>query len=191
MSPTLDSRKRRVIDFYRAHKRMPSYSELASLLGFSSKQASVRVVDKWIEEEFISKDTKGKLIPGQSFYALKLLGLVEAGFPTPAEESTLDTLSLDEFLIPQKDASYMLRVKGDSMIEAGICEGDYVIVERTSSPKIGEIVIAEVDGSFTMKYLRKEKERFYLQPANKKYKNIYPEQDLKIVAVVRSVIRKY
>ncbi len=188
---TIDSRKRRTIDFYRAHKRMPSYSELCGLLGFSSKQASVRVVDKWVDEKFLSKDEKGKLIPGDSFHALKLLGLIEAGFPTGADESTLDTISLDEFLIPQKDASYMLRVKGDSMIDAGICEGDYVIVERTANPKIGEIVIAEIDGGFTMKYLRKEKDRYFLEPANRKYKNIFPEEDMKVVAVVRSVIRKY
>ena len=84
-----------------------------------------------------------------------LLGIVEAGFPSPAEEELIDTMSLDEYLIENKEASYILRVKGDSMIDAGIREGDLVIVERTNAPRVGDIVIAEVDGEWTMKYLRK------------------------------------
>ena len=83
-----------------------------------------------------------------------LLGIVEAGFPS-AEEELIDTMSLDEYLIENKEASYILRVKGDSMIDAGIREGDLVIVERTNAPRVGDIVIAEVDGEWTMKYLRK------------------------------------
>ena len=85
----------------------------------------------------------------------------------------------------------MLRVKGDSMIEAGIREGDMVIVERTHHAKVGQIVIAEVDGAWTMKYLEKDSRGFYLRPANRSYRNIRPADDLRISAVVRAVIRKY
>lgn len=122
---------------------------------------------------------------------IKFLGITPAGFPTPAEESLGDTISLDDWIITNRDASFMLRVKGDSMSEAGIMDGDMVIVERTNNPKIGDIVIAEIDGAWTMKYLRKNKNKFYLEPANKNYKNIIPKEDLKVEAKVVAVVRKY
>jgi repressor LexA len=122
---------------------------------------------------------------------IRLLGLVEAGFPAAAEESELDTMSIDEYLIKNRDATYMLKVKGDSMKDAGIVEGDMVIVERTQSPKVGQIVIADVDGEWTMKYLRKKGGEFYLEAANDKYPDIHAEGELQIAAVVRGVVRKY
>lgn len=122
---------------------------------------------------------------------IKFLGITPAGFPTPAEESLGDTISLDDWIITNRDASFMLRVKGDSMCEAGIMDGDMVVVERTNSPKVGDIVIAEIDGAWTMKYLRKKNSKFYLEPANKNYKNIIPKEDLKVEAKVVAVIRKY
>lgn len=122
---------------------------------------------------------------------IKLLGIVEAGFPGTAEEDVHE-ISLDDFLIPKREASYILKVKGDSMIEAGILEGDYIIVERGAVPKIGDIVIARLDGAFTMKYYRKDMQgKFYLEPANSEYPRLYPQHDLIIEAVVRSSVRKY
>jgi repressor LexA len=170
---------------------MPSYQEISALLGFKSKNAAYKLAEKLVREGFISKDREGKLIPKALFGDLRMLGIVEAGFPSAAEEELADTMSLDEYLIPNKEASYILKVKGDSMIDAGICEGDMVVVERTSTPKAGDIVIAEVDGAWTMKYLRKRGTHVYLEAANEKYKPIVPKQDLKIAAVVRAVIRKY
>lgn len=170
---------------------MPSYTEIMELVGFKSKNAVAKLVTKMIDEGIVSKDSAGKLIPSRMFDEVPLLGLVEAGFPTTVEESTSDTLSIDEYLIEHKEATYILEVKGDSMIEAGICEGDLVIVERGKQPRIGDIVIAEVDGGWTMKYYRKKGNQVYLEPANKNYKNIYPTYDLKIAAIVKGVVRKY
>jgi repressor LexA len=119
------------------------------------------------------------------------LGNIEAGFPSAAEEELTDTMSLDEYLIENKEATYILRVKGDSMVDAGIHEGDMVIVERKNNFKNGDIVIAEIDNEWTIKYLRKNGGVTYLEPANKKYKPIYPKEELKIAAVVKAVIRKY
>lgn len=179
------------MEFYQQNKRMPSYTEIMELVGFKSKNAVAKLVTKMIDEGIVSKDSAGKLIPSRMFDEVPLLGLVEAGFPTTAEESTSDTLSIDEYLIEHKEATYILEVKGDSMIEAGICEGDLVIVERGKQPRIGDIVIAEVDGGWTMKYYRKKGNQVYLEPANKNYKNIYPTYDLKIAAIVKGVVRKY
>ena len=122
---------------------------------------------------------------------MKLLGYIQAGFPTPAEEELADTISFDEYLVPHKESSYILKVKGDSMIDAGILEGDMVIVERKGTALPGQIVIAEVDGEYTMKYLRKNGSTLYLEAANKKYDLIYPKEALKVEAVITAVVRKY
>lgn len=176
--------------FFDSRRRMPSFSELMTLWGYKTKSAVHYRVEQLLESGFISKDRSGRLLPGWES-GVKLLGLVEAGFPSPAEEELLDVLDFDEYLTPNKDASYILKVKGDSMIEAGIQPGDMVIVERKNQYKPGQIVIASVDGEYTMKYLRKQGEKYFLEPANRKYKPIYPTESFRIEAVVTAVVRKY
>lgn len=183
--------KDKIFGFYERQKRMPSYSEIMTLLGFKSKNAVYKLINKFIDAGIMSKDSTGKLIPNSLFQEVKLLGLVEAGIPSVAEETVLDTLNLDNYLIKNRNSTYVLEVKGDSMIEEGIVEGDLVIAERRNDAKDGDIVVAEVDGGWTMKYFKKKGNQVYLQPANKNYKPIYPEQDLKISAIVKGVIRKY
>ncbi len=183
--------EKKIAGFYSDHKRMPSYSEIAELCGFSSKNSVFRLVAKLASEGKVNKDKQGRLIPKKLFGEIKVLGIVEAGFPGAAEEDHSDTLSLDEYLIDNKDATYMLKVKGDSMIDAGIQEGDLVLVERGREAQEGDIVIAEVDGSWTMKYYRKRGKLFFLEPANRKYPLIFPKEVLSIAAVVKAVIRKY
>jgi repressor LexA len=183
--------KNKIISFYRHNKRMPSYKEIMTLVGFRSKNAVYKLINKLVGEGVINKDSKGRLTPNRMLGDVPLLGLVEAGFPTVVDEQSSDTLCLEDYLIKDKDASYLLEVKGDSMIDEGIKEGDLVIAERRGDPKDGDIVIAEVDGGWTMKYYKKQGDLIYLQPANKNYLPIYPEYDLKIAAIVKGVIRKY
>ena len=178
-------------NFFRDRKRMPSYSEIMALAGFRSRNAAFKLVKRLVSLNFIEKDDTGKILPGKTFYELPLLGIVEAGFPSPAEEELVDTLTLDEFLIRNKEATYMLKVTGDSMIDAGILPGDIALVERGGEAKDGDIVIAQIDHQWTMKYFRKKGTKIFLEPANRKYKPIYPKQDLEIAAVVKSIIRKY
>lgn len=183
--------KDKIIDFYRAHKRMPGYSEIMALTGFKSKNAVFKLIEKLVDEGLVKKDAHGKLTPTEVLGEVPLLGLVEAGFPTSTDEELTDSLSIDDYLIEHKDSSYLLEVKGDSMIEEGIKEGDLVLVERKGEPKNGDIVIAEVDGGWTMKYFKKSGSKIWLEPANKKYKPIYPKYDFKVAAIVKGVIRKY
>lgn len=185
--------------FYKRKGRMPSYAEFAKEIKVKSKNAVLKWVGKLIEGGVVSQDNTGRLGLGDKWVGVRggqtggvaMLGLVEAGFPTGAEETYSERQSLDDFLIHNKEASYMLTVKGDSMIEAGIHEGDLVLVERGAEAKVGQIVIAIVDGGFTMKYLRRDAKGLYLEPANKNYKPIHPSNKLEITAVVRAVIRKY
>ena len=181
----------KILSFYRDNRRMPSYSEIMKLLGFKSKNAVYKLINKLVEQGIVSKDSSGRLSPMRMIGELPLLGLVEAGIPTTAEEQALDMISIDDYLISDKESSYMLEVKGESMIDAGIQEGDLVIAVRATTAKDGDIVIAEVDGGWTMKYYRNKGGKIWLEPANKNFKNIYPEYDLKIGAVVKGVVRKY
>jgi repressor LexA len=185
------SQKNKIISFYQKNRRMPGYKEIMALLGFRSKNAVYKLINKLVEDEVIDKDSNGKLTPMKIFGEIPLLGLVEAGIPTNVDPNLLDSLSLDEYLVGNKEGTYLLEVKGDSMIDEGIKEGDLVLVERKGDPKDGDIVIAEVDGGWTMKYFKKKGNLIYLKPANKNYSPIYPQYDLKIAAIVKGVIRKY
>lgn len=177
--------------FYSGNKRMPTYSEMLSLFGFKSKNAVFKVVEKLIEAGLVAKDHLGRLIPTKTFSEVPMLGLVTAGLPATVEEELADTVNLDDLLIKNKPLTYMLEVDGDSMIDAHIEKGDMVLVEKATTAKDGQIVIAEVDGEFTMKYFRKDGAKVWLEPANKNYKPIYPQHSLNINAVLKAVIRKY
>ena len=183
--------KNKLESFYEQNKRMPTYSEMMKLFGFKSKNAVSKIVNKLIEAGLVAKDHLGRMVPTKSFMEIPLLGLVTAGLPASVEEELTDTIDLDDFLIGKKELTYMLEVDGDSMIEAHIEKGDHVLVERANHAKDKEIVIAEVDGEYTMKYFRENGNKKWLEPANKNYKPIYPENSLNVIAVLKAVIRKY
>jgi len=183
--------KEKIYSFYEQERRMPSYQEIASLVGFKSKNAVAKLVEKLVEHGLVGKDHKGRLIPSQQYEEVPVLGLVQAGSPTSVDPDTLETLSLDGYLIHDRGRTFLLEVVGDSMIEAHIEEGDLVVAERRSTAKDGDIVVAEVDGEWTLKYYKKNGNKVWLEPANAKYSAIIPRQSLRIAAVVRGVVRKY
>jgi SOS regulatory protein LexA len=170
---------------------MPTHRELMAITGFRSTHAVSMLLERLFDEAFLETDATGRLLPGRFFAGLAVLGTVSAGFPSPAEEELADTMSLDEYLITNKEATYLLKVNGDSMIEAGILPGDLLLVERGAEARDGDIVIAQVDREWTMKYLRRRGTKVFLEAANKDYKPIHPQEELTIAAVVRAVIRKY
>ena len=178
--------------FYNREKRPPSYAEMLTLFRYRSKNAAYLFVQKLEEAGYARKNKQGKLtLTPRLTGSIRLLGMVQAGFPSPAEEELVDVLSLDEYLVRRPEATYMLTVSGDSMIDAGIHPGDMVLVERGGQPKSGDIVVAQVDGEWTIKYFRKHKRVVQLEPANARYSAITPKHSLVIGGIVRAVIRKY
>ena len=177
--------------FYTENKRMPTYEEMRGLFNVASKNTVAYRVNKLLDIGFLIK-SGNKLRLSQTGFVMRL-GTVQAGFPTVAEEVTeSDLLSLDDFLIERKKSTYMLEVVGESMKDAGIIEGDLILVERGRTPRRGDIVLALVDNEYTLKYLETEKGRPVLVPANKAFKKIYPNPNtLRIEAVLKAVIRKY
>ena len=187
----LREKVKRLRIFIAEERRVPGYAEMLKLFGYSSKNAVFGLLGRLEEHGYIKK-VRGRIaLTGKLRGSIRLLGTVQAGFPSPSEEELLDTLSLDEYLVEKPEATFMLKVTGDSMIDAGIQPGDMVIVERGTTPKNNDIVIAQVDNEWTMKYFVKDRKGVRLEPANKKYKAIIPASRLEIGGVVRSVIRKY
>lgn len=182
---------KKIRQFFHQNKRLPTYQELADSLGFASKNAAYKLAQKLIDQGFIEKDAKGKLIPKNLFSPLLLAGSIKAGSPTQEDQNLSSISSLDSYLINKPELTYMLSVSGDSMIEAGIYENDIVLIEKRSEPKNGDIVAAYIDDEWTLKYYSKKNNKIILNPANKKYKPIYPKKNLEIAGVVVSVIRKY
>lgn len=177
--------------FYRHYRRLPSYAEMLKLFDVSSKNAVFKIVHKWIEEGFLKKEAD-KLAPTSKFFSLPFLGIIKAGFPVIADENKT-YLSLEEYLIEDPQASFLLKVSGDSMIDAGIYEGDIVIIEQTKDAKSGDIVLAQIDREWTLKILQKDYKRkiTYLLAANSKYPPFYPKSELQIHGIVKAVVRKF
>lgn len=170
---------------------MPRNRELEVITGFRSTHAVSALVTHLFNETFPEHDATGRLLPDRFFAGLAVLGTVSAGFPSPADEELADTMTLDEYLITNKEATYLLKVTGDSMIDAGILPGDLLLVERGAEARDGDIVIAQVDREWTIKYLRQRGPKVFLEAANKAYRPIHPQEELTIAAVVRAVMRKY
>ena len=182
----------RLRQFIRDANRLPTYREMLPLLGYKSKNAVHGFTAKLTEHGYLRRDKDGNFSPTTMLTgSTRILGSVQAGFPSPAEEELADLMSLDEYLVRRPESTFMLTVNGDSMIEAGIHAGDLVIVERGVTPRSGQIVVAQVDGEWTLKYYVKDRAGIRLDPANSKYKFIRPQRSLVIGGIVRGVVRRY
>lgn len=116
---------------------------------------------------------------------------IPAGFPSPAEDHAVKRLDMNDILIKSPASTFLMRVRGDSMIEAGISDGDLVLVDRSIRPTSGHVVVAVVDGEFTVKTLWKRADRVRLKAANPTYPDIIPRdgQTLEVWGVVTFSIR--
>jgi repressor LexA len=188
-----DSYKKKIVTFYKRNRRMPSYTEIMKLVGFKSKNAVSKLVDKLVEAGVVTKDSDGKLIPQNIYGEVKYLSqTVSAGYGSAVEEEMMESLNLNEWLVGDESKTYMVDVQGDSMKDAGIFDGDTVLVERTTDFHNGDIVVALMNDGYTIKYLRKQHNTMHLDPANRSYKPIYPteENQIELIAVVKTIIRK-
>ena len=117
---------------------------------------------------------------------------ISAGFPSPADDFKEVRISLDKELVKNKEATFYARVSGESMIEAGLDDGDLLVIDRSLSPESGKIAVCLVDREFTVKRIKKEKNKIYLIPENKKYKPIELKEDNELIiwGIVEYVIKK-
>ena len=144
-----------------------------------------------VEPKWPSHLTPVKLAENPTSFKVPLFNhTIKAGFPSPADDYVAESLDLNEHLMPRKEATYLLTVSGDSMIGVGIHNGDILVVDRSLTPANGKVVIAILDGQFTVKTLEKKRGKIRLLPANPDFEAIElkDEQELQIWGVVTKVI---
>ncbi len=187
-----------IISEIREHSLPPSISEMAVFLKVKSKNAVSKLLDQLEEKEYIQisgkargikvLETLGKSIQ-KGMFSVPILGNIQAGMPMLAEEHIEDWINLPQTLVRNRQDVFLLRVRGDSMKNAGILEGDLVIVKPTKDVKNNDIVVALLRDEATVKRFIKIQNRVYLKPENDSYKNIYPQSEWTVQGKVVGVIR--
>jgi len=200
MGDQLTKRQKEILDyindFISDNGYAPSYREIGDYFGLSSSATIAEHIHSLQSKGFLKTDPNEarsiELVENEKAEAifLSLAGLITAGKPIVAIEQQ-EKIAIPSDMIKREDKSYVLKVKGDSMIEEGIYDGDYVVVEKNPSPKNGQVVVALLENSLaTLKKFYKEANRIRLQPANSTMKPIYAK-DVLVQGVVKAVIRKY
>ena len=178
-------------DYYARHRVLPSYASIGGLLGLKSKSSVAAMVARLKLAGYLESTPDRRLAPTKRFFARPLAeSPVRAGMPETMDASEADALTIDDYLIERPSQTVLIRVKGDSMMDAGIFDGDLVVVEKQPSAQKGDIVVAIVDNQFTLKRLAQEGERFVLKAENKAYPTIRPEGALEIFGVMVGLVRK-
>ena len=172
---------------------MPSYAGIGEVVGFKAKNAAVKLAGRLTEAGFLRPAPGGKLAPTARFFEVPLFDSpVQAGTAMPiAGQEPSELVTIDSYLIDVPSKTVLLRVKGDSMQDAGVLDGDLAVVERSQSASAGQFVVAIVDGAFTFKELGYEGEQPILIPHNDRYPRIKPDRDLEIFGIVRGIVRKF
>ncbi len=116
---------------------------------------------------------------------------IRAGFPSPADDFSYLSIDLNKELIKNKEATFFARVKGDSMRDAGLEDGDLLVIDRSLEPENGKIAVCYIDGEFTVKRIKIDRDIIWLMPENQDYPPIQvtPENELIIWGIVTAVIK--
>ena len=178
-------------DYYAQHRALPSFAFIGSLLGLKSKSSVAAMVARLKLAGYVESTPDRRLAPTKRFFERPLAeSPVHAGLPSAIDDAPADALTIDDYLIERPAQTVLVRVKGDSMMDAGILDGDLVVVEKAAAAKRGDIVVAIVDGEFTLKTLDLERGKFVLKPENPAYPVIRPEGALEIFGVMIGLVRK-
>lgn len=202
--PPLTKKQKQVLDcievFIKENGYTPSYREIAGCLGYSSPATVHQHIQALCEKGVINTAEDGsarsiELVEAENLSSmsvmLPLAGLITAGEPIEAIQDC-DAFAVPSDFVIDAENSYVLKVKGRSMIEDGIFDGDYVVIERNHFPKNGDIVVALLDNAYaTLKRFYRERNHVRLQPANSTMQPIIVKGNLNIQGIVRAVIRKF
>ncbi len=159
-------------------------------------ESKVTLIKSWLHRLYdpsVASIADWQLVDPTSKIALSVFShKVIAGFPSPADDNLEETIDLNEAFVPSVNTSFVVRVQGDSMLEAGILPGDQLVIDRSIEPVSGKIVVASVDGDLTLKRLIKQQDKIWLYPENSQYQPIAVHENTELViwGVVVSVLRK-
>jgi repressor LexA len=200
MGTTLNVQEKRVFDYLKEQIREkgypPSIREICAALNFKSTSSVHQYIARLAEKGYIDKgDLKTraiKIVGDEPTISIPIVGKVAAGEPILAQENIEDYFSIGESFFSQSDLkneTFVLKVQGESMINAGINNGDYIIVSKENTARNGQIVVAMIDGNATVKTFYKEKDYVRLQPENDTMEPIIVK-DVQIVGKVVGLFRK-
>ncbi len=178
--------------YWKEHKAFPSMAKLTDVLGLASSGGVFKVIGRLVDAGFLER-VDGRIAPTRDFFALPVMGQVRAGLPQEMDQSAgLEMLGVEDYLIRHPERTVFCRVRGDSMKDAGMLDGDMVVVERNRPTKAGDIVVALVDNELTVKYLYplKGSGGWVLKPANPDYPDIVAQQSLEVMGVVVGLFRR-
>lgn len=202
MSNELTARQKQLLHFIvqqiREYSIPPSISEMATYLKVSSKNAVAKLLDTLEEQGYVKTNGKARGVTvlnslreslDKGFIRAPILGAVQAGSPHWAEEHIEEWVNLPQTLVKGRRDVFLLKVRGESMVNAGIFDGDLVIVRPTKEAKQNDIVVALLHDEATVKRFIQIKNRAYLKAENPDYANIYPKEEWTIQGKVVGVIR--
>ncbi len=192
----LTEKQQKVLMFLRKRIREgmpPTIREIADNFNFTSTGTVRDYLNALCKKGYIlleEKKARAIELTEKAMLMVPILGTVPAGVPVLAVENIEDYFNVDK-LFTQKDELFFLRVKGDSMIGAGIMPDDLVLVKKQPCAEDRDIVVCSIDGEVTVKILRNRENRFFLEPANKNYSIISLNEHSQILGKVITAIRKY
>ncbi|GAA5785013.1 LexA repressor [Chitiniphilus shinanonensis] len=179
-------------DYYADYRSLPSYAVIGEMLGMASKSAVSALVKRLTLAGYVETTPDRRLAPTKRFFERDLADFnVPAGLPAAANDAMSEALTVDEYLIPRPSSSMLIKVRGDSMMDAGIYDGDLAVVEKRHGANVGDIVVAIVDGEYTLKELARDKQGYLLLPHNPAFEPIRPQEGLEIFGVMVGLVRKY
>ena len=198
---TLNAQEQRVLEYIKEQIKdtgyPPSVREICAALGFKSTSSAHQYIWRLAEKGYIDKgDLKTRairVVGSESTISVPIVGKVAAGEPILATENIEDYMSIGESFFTKdalKNDNFILKVQGESMINAGINNGDYIIVSKQETARNGQIVVAMIDGEATVKTFYKEKDYVRLQPENDTMEPIIVK-DAQILGKVVGLIRRF
>lgn len=209
MKPEPTARQKEILDFIQEHVEFngypPTYREIGKRFGISSTFGVKRHIDALIKKGFLSSESNQSRtlsiislnnkpsVASANFAQIPIVGRVAAGQPILAEENIEGNISIDMNIIRNKSGCFGLKVHGDSMVNAGIMEGDLVIVSPQKEAVNGDIVIALLGDEATMKRFFKTENKIILHPENESYTDIEVtnQENFNLVGKVIGVFRSY
>lgn len=205
MKQTLTKKQKQMLDFIREYSDeygyAPTFREIMDGLNYSSVATVAQHIDNLVAKGFLHKRNNEARsiqlvevdVDADKVGSLQIMGVIAAGQPITVLDNPQETLQVPDFMI-RSDTSYVLQVNGQSMIDDGILDGDYVVVREHKVPRDGEVIVAMLNGeSATLKRFYREGDRIRLQPANSTMDPIYVDdkQDIEIQGIVTGVIRTF
>ena len=187
---SFENYKNKFVAHYFNNYTIPTIADVTTIIGVSSHASAHNFYKNMVTHGYLGKD-KWKYHPTDKLLSFPLFESVQAWFPSPATDELKDEMRIETYLIDNPAATILVKVKGDSMIDAWIHDGDTIILEKGAKHAIGDIVVAVVDNDYTLKYLAEEKGNYYLKPWNKEFDDIYPTETLEILWVVKWSFRRY